>query len=205
MTDALAVRKDPVTIFASLIASLTHPVILGTLGLLTIVLKTIDKPSEQLLYLLLLILITFLPAALYLLVHFKGSLVQMLELIDREARLIPYILMIAGAVTAVIILVSLQAPRPIFVMTLVLLANEIVMATINFWTKVSIHTATTTFTALTLGYLIDPAWYGLLALVPLIAWARLQQKRHTASQVIGGTVVSAVISGIVIILSHIYL
>jgi membrane-associated phospholipid phosphatase len=192
--------RDSTDLFAGLVAALTHPVIIGTLGLLTVVSTVIPTFREQIFYLALLILITFMPAAFYLLVHFKGNVNEMFELIDREARLIPYILMILGAVGAVFVLSQIDAPKPIFIMTLVLLANEIVLGTINFWTKVSIHTATASFTALTLGYLIGFEWYAIIFLVPLIGWARVYRRRHTVKQVVGGAIFSAVITIIVLFL-----
>lgn len=202
MKDKLIGTKDNHDVLASLIALVAHPIIIGTLGLLTVVFTAMPDPKERILYLALLTLITFAPAALYLLVHFKGSVMEMFELIDREARLVPYLLMILGAIGAIVILAQIEAPRLIFIMTLVLLANEIILGTLNFWTKVSIHTATVTFTAITLGYLIDPAWYVLLFLVPLIAWARVYRRRHTLKQVLGGALFAGIISFIVIVLSH---
>lgn len=197
--------RESTDLFAGLIALATHPVVIGTLGLLLIVLRTIDDQRTQLFYLALLVLLTFAPAALYLFVHFRGNLIEMLELINREARLVPYLLMVAGAITAIVVLVTINAPRPIFLMTLVLLANEIVLGTVNFWTKVSIHTATPTFTALTLGYLISPVWLALLFVVPLIGWARVYRRRHTVQQVIGGIVFATITTVLIIALSHYYL
>lgn len=184
--------------FASVVALVAHPVVIGTLGLLTVVSNTLIDPIQQLNYLALLALLTFAPAALYLFVHFKGNVGEMLELIEREARLVPYILMILGAIGAIIVLKVIDAPRPIFIMTVVLLANEIILGTINFWTKVSIHTATATFTSLTLGYLMGPVWYAMLFLVPLIAWARVRRKRHTIRQVAGGAIFAALITAAVL-------
>lgn len=198
---AVAVR-DSADVFAAFVALITHPVVIGSLSLLTIILNTVTSLQEQLFYLLLLILLTFAPAALYLFVQFKGNLTEMLELINREARLVPYILMIVGALVAVTTLILINAPRPIFIMTLVLLANEVVLGTVNFWTKVSIHTATATFTAITLGYLMNPAWYALIFLVPLIGWARVYRQRHTLQQVIGGTFFAAAISTVTILIAH---
>lgn len=197
--------RESTDVFASFVALVTHPVIIGTMSLLTVVLTTMGNPMERLFYLLLLMLLTFAPAALYLFVHFKGNIIEMLELINREARLVPYVLMIVGAIVAIVVLFMIDAPRPIFIMTLVLLANEIVLGTVNFWTKVSIHTATPTFTAITLGYLLTPTWYALIFLLPLIGWARVYRKRHSLQQVLSGPVFAAIITGIVILLSHRYL
>lgn len=196
---AAAAPRDSRDTFAILVALITHPIFIGSLGLLTVVLSTVSDWQMRAFYLVLLVVLTFVPAALYLFVLFRGNVLEVLELINREARLIPYILMIVGAIIAVTILFRIDAPRPIFIMTLVLLANEVVLGTINFWTKVSVHTATATFTAITLGYLINPAWYGLIFLVPLIGWARVQRSRHTLKQVITGTLISALVSGLVII------
>lgn len=205
MTDSLTTTRRTAGIFADCIALIGHPIVLGVLGLLTIVFNTIMTPNERVFYLLLLMLLTFAPAALYLFVHFRGNIFQMLELINREARLIPYILMIVGAVVAVTILVYIEAPRTLFIMTLVLLANEIVLGTINFWTKVSIHTATPTFTAMTLGYLMNANWYLLLFVIPFIAWARVYRKRHTLVQAISGAGFAGAITGLVLVVSHYFL
>lgn len=198
MKRTLLIGETPQESFAGAIALVTHPVVIGTFGLLTIVDGTTGSLREELFYIVLLTILTFFPAALYLFLFFKGNVAEMLELIDREARLIPYILMIAGALGAIFVLDYLGAPRSIFIMTLVLLINEVVLGTINFWTKVSIHTATATFTALTLGYLASPYWYSLLFLLPLIAWARVVRKRHTVKQVVGGVVFASAITGIVL-------
>lgn len=197
-------EHDTTEVFATFVAYVTHPVVIGVLGLLTVILTVITRPQDQLFYLILLMLLTFAPAALYLLVYFKGNLFEMLELVNREARLVPYLLMILGALVAITILVAVDAPRPIFIITLVLLANEVVLGTVNFWTKVSIHTATPTFTAITLGYLLNPAWYSLLFLVPLIGWARVKRRRHTLYQVISGTVFAGLITPVIILLSRLY-
>lgn len=196
---------DTQGVFAGLVALITHPVVIGTLGLILIVRNSVPTLQEQLFYLATLVLITFAPAALYMLVAFRGNVAEMLEMVDREARLVPYALMILGAFAAMVLLTQLDAPKPVFIMTLVLLANEIVMSTVNFWTKVSIHTATVTFTAITLGMLVSPNWFALLFLVPLIAWARIYRKRHTLQQVTGGAVLSALLTSIVIFLSLIFI
>lgn len=193
-----AAPRDSRDTFAILIALITHPIFIGTLGLLTVVMTSVADWQMRIFYLVSLVVLTFIPAALYLFVLFRGNVFEVLELINREARLVPYILMIFGAISAVTVLLAIDAPRPIFIMTLVLLANEVVLGTINFWTKVSVHTATATFTALTLGYLINPAWYGLIFLVPLIGWARVQRSRHTLKQVITGTLISAIVTSLVI-------
>jgi membrane-associated phospholipid phosphatase len=202
MQKEISLRRDPLDLFAATVALISHPVVLGLVSLLAVVFTTFGNIQDQLFYLFLLIILTFMPAALYLFVFFRGNINEMLELINREARLVPYILMILGAVGAIVVLNFYNAPKAVFVLTLVLLANEVVLGTINFWTKISIHTATATFTPIMLGYLVDPLWYIILLVVPLVAWARIYRKRHTTKQAIGGSLFAAIITSLVLVLSN---
>ncbi len=204
MKQVMTAKSDTASFFAVLVSLIAHPVVLGTLGLFAVVMHSVPELSQQFYYVALLMLLTFAPAALYLFVLFKGNLVNMLELIDREARLIPYLLMIVGAILAVIILIRIAAPPQIFIMTVVLLANEIVLGTINFWTKVSIHTATVTFMAMTLGYLLSHTWLFLLLLIPIVGWARVYRKRHTITQVAAGALFASLITIFVLVAQQRY-
>ncbi len=204
MKQVMSAKNDTADFFAVLIALIAHPVVLGTLGLFAVVMHSVPEFTQQLYYVALLMLLTFAPAALYLFVLFKGNLINMLELIDREARLVPYLLMILGAIFAVVILVRIAAPPQIFIMTVVLLANELVLGTINFWTKVSIHTATVTFMAMTLGYLLSHTWLFLLLIIPFVGWARVYRKRHTVGQVAAGALFASVITIIVLVIERNY-
>ena len=60
------------------------------------------------------------------------------------------------------------------------------------WVKVSLHMAFGMLAATTLLLLGSPAGWYLLPTMPLLAWARLILKRHTAGEVLLGSLVGAV-------------
>ncbi len=185
-------KSSPRLRLADLIGILAHPIVLGCLGLATIVIKHVPQPDLQLFYLSFLALMTFAPAAIYLFVHYQGRILDILEVVDRQARLVPYFLMVIGSISALVVLSFIQAPMAIIAVTAVLLVNEIALGALNLYTKVSIHTATPALTALTLGYLVSPLWLWCLLITPIVGWARVARQRHTAKQVVLGSAVATV-------------
>jgi len=64
-------------------------------------------------------------------------------------------------------------------------------AALNRWIKLSLHMASLSFAALALWPLAAPAAAIGLALLPLLAWARLRMQRHGLAEVIGGAALGA--------------
>jgi len=70
---------------------------------------------------------------------------------------------------------------------------------ITFWWKISFHMIIATLSILFIIFLWrEPQSYLLLSLIPLIGWSRLQLRRHSIKQVIGGTLIAAICSLIVL-------
>lgn len=70
---------------------------------------------------------------------------------------------------------------------------------ITFWWKISFHMIIATLSILFIIFLWrEPQSYLLLSLIPLIGWSRLQLRRHSIKQVIGGTLLAAICSVIVL-------
>ena len=67
-----------------------------------------------------------------------------------------------------------------------------VCAVATKWIKVSLHMAFGALAATTLLFLGSPAGWGLLALMPALAWSRLALRRHTAGEVAIGTLIGVV-------------
>jgi len=76
---------------------------------------------------------------------------------------------------------------------------------ITFWWKISFHMIIATLSILFIIFLWrEPQSYLLLSLIPLIGWSRLQLRRHSIKQVIGGTLLAAICSVIVHRLRYIW-
>ncbi|PIP29028.1 hypothetical protein CO134_00125 [Candidatus Kuenenbacteria bacterium CG_4_9_14_3_um_filter_39_14] len=81
---------------------------------------------------------------------------------------------------------ALAGPR---LVSAILITAIIVAATvliINLYWKVSVHALGITTSALFINQLFDWQYLWLFIFVPLVAWSRWAQKRHTIAQLLGG-------------------
>jgi membrane-associated phospholipid phosphatase len=103
------------------------------------------------------------------------------------------ILAIAGCV----VLWYFDAPELLTASFTAGLASIIVFMGINFFWKISLHTAFTaaSVTVLIMVYGVAAIW--TVVLLPPVAWARIEMKQHSPVQVAAGAVLAVVIVGLV--------
>ncbi|MEH6416970.1 hypothetical protein [Pseudomonas sp. CGJS7] len=70
-------------------------------------------------------------------------------------------------------------------------AMLLVAAALNVWIKLSLHMASLAFAAVSLSALSWPWACAATVLLPVLGWARLRMARHSAAEVVGGTVLGA--------------
>lgn len=59
--------------------------------------------------------------------------------------------------------------------------------------KISVHMACFTMIAILLLLLFGVQWWPVLLLIPLLAWSRVVRKKHTVTQVVAGTALTALV------------
>ncbi|HTM56731.1 MAG TPA: phosphatase PAP2 family protein [Pirellulales bacterium] len=122
----------------------------------------------------------------YVLWLLKSGRVSDFHLPDRRDRTGPFVVAIAGAVCAAILLAIAGAPTVFLapVITSLLLTLALFLVTLKW--QISIHSATTTalvtFAILALG----PGAAVLALCIPLVIWARMYLGRHTLAQSLAG-------------------
>lgn len=119
---------------------------------------------------------------------------------QREDRICPLLLVILSYVIGVIVLYTLGAPQLTTVLMICYLNNTIILLFVSLYWKISIHAMGIAGPAAAIIYLFG--WVGLTfsLLVPLVVWSRLYLKRHSAAQLIFGTVLGYVLTAIQIYL-----
>lgn len=70
----------------------------------------------------------------------------------------------------------------------------------NRWIKLSLHVACLAFAGIALLPLLPVAGVVALALVPLLAWARLRMARHTLPEVVGGALLGLAFGAMLLLL-----
>lgn len=122
----------------------------------------------------------------------KGRLESMVTSM-RQQRTELYLL--TGAVTAIdyVVLRLINAPALLLAGLEIGLLGLMVFMCINFWWKISLHTAFATSLAVVAGILYG--WIAAVAIIPLllVGWARVELKEHTVAQAIAGVLLSGII------------
>ncbi len=96
--------------------------------------------------------------------------------------------------TGAFVLYELNAPRVLTVAMVNYVILGLVMMTITFFWKISLHASSiTAFMVAVVVVFGTRYWWALLFILPVL-WARYYLKKHTAMQLIAGTFVSCVIT-----------
>ncbi len=113
---------------------------------------------------------------------------------DQRHRVIVAILVLVAA--ALVLQLAFGAPEQTVGLTIAGLAT---LLAIGVWTsivhiKASVHTAVWSGSVAIIGLAISPWWWLLLALTPVIGWARLHLRDHTLTQVLAGTATGLIVA-----------
>jgi hypothetical protein len=98
-----------------------------------------------------------------------------------------------------------NGPKALFIALFAVVLGLIAVATVNKWTKASIHMATLTSATLFIGIVYGGYFFLFLVLIPLLAWARVKMKEHTPLETIIGTILGIVLTLVVYLISKQFL
>ncbi len=144
-----------------------------------------------------LLILTGIPLA-YILIGIKRGWVSDLELSNREQRPRFILVSFSSDLLGLLILWVGGAPHQIWVLALIYASLGLTMFTISNYWKISLHMVSVSgFSVLLIAIFGPSAWWTLLSL-PLVAWARLQRRKHDVWQLLAGAVGGAVITAVVL-------
>lgn len=196
--------------WARLISDLFNPLILPPL-LITLIGWEFDTAATGLIGLFTcgLLFFTIIPfAILRWLIH--NHHIDSWDVRDRMLRDRPYLLSISSFIVGALVvhLLPVGGLRFIRILLFCYILNSIAGYLINHWWKISIHSASagTTAVVLLVVYIYGTKFSGstlgfatvvlFLLLLPIMMWSRYRLNIHTAGQVVGGAVLSIVLTTI---------
>ncbi len=119
---------------------------------------------------------------LYIVVRVRSGQISDIHVMHREQRGGPFGVALASSAAGALVLHLVGAPLPVVVLGVATVANGVVFALITLRWKISMHPSVFAAAVLSAAYLLDGAWAWLLALLPVIVWARIRRTRHSAAQ-----------------------
>lgn len=123
------------------------------------------------------------------------GLISDLEISNRKQR--PLLNLASVIPTLVIIFIAMTTSSPLFfAVSLIIFTSNLILGVVSVFWKLSGHMFYLSIFA-TLTSIIFFSWYLILfwlVILILVAWSRVQLKRHTISQVIAGTLCGVILS-----------
>jgi membrane-associated phospholipid phosphatase len=182
---------------AKLITNIVNPFLVSAVLLVLLAFKDTAKTGEAIKWASISLALSVIPV--FILVVFMVRRKKLEGLFDnpRQQRNVIYIMASVLAALGCALLWWLKAPHLLSVTFTAGLICMVIFMSLNYYWKVSVHTA---FTAAAVVMLIMV--YGAIAawtvvLVPTVAWARIKLQQHSLSQVvIGSLLAAAVVAGV---------
>lgn len=174
---------------AKAISTFSHPVVVFPASLPFFLFQA-HLSKEKLLFLLLILFILAIPI-FYFFYALKKKKISDWEMTQRQERYPLYLLSLFCGGLALVLL-KISGSEILFNVALIFYLLGIFITLINFSWKISVHTAGITAGALVFNLLLNQSPY-LYLLIPLVAWSRYEEKKHTPAQIFAGVVLGALV------------
>jgi hypothetical protein len=114
----------------------------------------------------------------------------------KRERMITLMFTTASVTVGVVLMITLGAPYKMTGYIVGMLASAVVIAAITVVWKISVHCAVASAGVLIAALTFSPDILAAYLLVGLVAWSRVELRDHTPAQVIGGTLLGAVVAAL---------
>lgn len=182
---------------AKLTSNIVNPFLVSFVVIILLSFASTPSPSAALKWASISIALSVLPVFSVVVYLVRIHKLEGIFVNPRHQRNKIYLLASALAVVGCIVLFYLGAPRLLVATFVAGLVAIVIFMGINFWWKISLHTAfvAASATVLTIVHGGVGAWTAVL--LPPVIWARMETGQHSPAQVASGTLLVAVIVVIV--------
>jgi len=159
---------------------------------LIVCLTVVDNKIEAINWAFLCLLFGTVIPYLYICFLYKKKEINDMRIPEKEDRIKPLVVACISYIICFIILYVLDGPlflKSIFAASIV---STVILTTITYFWKISLHTSWITFMVITFNILFGRWMLLMIPLIPVIGWARVRIKEHTMNQVILGVGISTV-------------
>ncbi|MEK9156042.1 MAG: hypothetical protein AAB360_01935 [Patescibacteria group bacterium] len=177
--------------FISLIAS---PFFTISLAALLLINRFSPNRQEMLFWGAVFIFMLIVVPFLFIYLSVRAGAISDIHVSVRKQRIKPFLLAFLCAIIVFAVFYAAGAPWPLISMLWVMLANGIIFLIITSFWKISIHIAALAGAATLVSVLVNPAATLLFLLVPIVAWARVREHRHTFWQVVAPAILAPLVT-----------
>jgi hypothetical protein len=129
---------------------------------------------------------------IFMLYSVRHKIFTDIDVSKREQRPLLFFFLAIVSLIYLLCIYLLKGPSVLSIGMLGVLTAIFTIAIVNTRIKASIHVATVTAVILTLGLMYNLPAYAI-AVIPIIAWARIKTKRHTMQEAVTGAVIGSLL------------
>lgn len=178
---------------ASLTSNILNPFLVSLVLILLLSFKSTSSAVDAVKWSLISIAASILPVFLFIIYLVRKQKLESPFINVRKQRTKIYLLAGVFAGVGCIIFPYLEAPPTLRATFVAGLSAVVVFMCVNLLWKISLHTAFVTASVTVLIILYGSIAAVTVALVPLIAWSRIELKHHSLAQVAAGALLAALI------------
>lgn len=174
-------------LFPKIINVVLHPVIITIPGVFLIVYKNTGDSSLALWWTFISLIFSGI-VALFVLFGVKKGFFNNLDVSNRKQRIILYPFIIATVLLFSCFVYFIHGPRVLIEASILIIVALILLDIINTKIKASGHVGVVSALVTGLIYAYGTVAFLSIVFIPLIAWARIVEKRHTLKETIVGAI-----------------
>jgi membrane-associated phospholipid phosphatase len=179
--------------FTGLVSAILNPFLVSVTTLALLVFQATPTALEALKWIGISIAISILPVVIVVFILVRMKKLDGFFSNPREQRNSVYLLASALGVIDCALYWYLHAPRLLSVLFTTGLIAVVIFMVINYYWKISLHTAFITGAVVVLVIIFGWKVLFTVVFIPLVAWSRIVLKQHTIPQVIAGGLLSVII------------
>jgi len=179
---------------AFLISTILSPYISATVFIVIITYAYSQNLTQFLPWMGTFFLFAILIPGIYVLWLIEIGKISDIHISDQNERKIPFIVAGVSSLIGVVLLVVLQAARPVIMIAVAYAVNAMMVAIITQFWKISIHTALFSSVATIAVIVFGPRFVWLYLLLLPLSWSRVHRHRHSLLQVVAGALLAFVLT-----------
>lgn len=172
-------------LFANTLTWITHPILLTIPGIYLITFYSTGKIETALFWTIVSLIFSAIVCS-FVLVGVKMKFFNNIDVSNRKQRVILYPFATAVVITFALLIYILKGPQNLILGTILFIVALIILDIINRKIKASIHVASVSAFITGLTYLFGGWIFLSILLIPLVAWARVIEKKHTPRETVVG-------------------
>lgn len=172
-------------LFAHITTLIFHPIPITVIAVFLIVLRRENNLNSALHWTIVSLVLASIIAA-FVLLGIKSKLFNNIDVSNRVQRRFLYPFVVVVSLVFVFLVYLFKGPFTLIYSGFVFAASLCILGIINSRIKASVHVAASAAFVTGLIYMLGFEFIFLLLLVPLNAWARIKEKKHTLNETIVG-------------------